>query len=254
MFRDPARQEAFARDGFAVVPLVDDHGLRRLRELWDDLAPDTVSGIYSNVHDTSPENNRRVDALFRELFEPRVAELFVDCYVAGNTFLVKGVGEGSESKLHQDWNNVDEQEAISVALWCPLVDVDEHNGALQVLPGSHRLFAKARGITTPSVYLEFDERLEPLLHPVPVPAGTAVFYAHNLFHGSKPNHSDEIRVCAVSGVLPKGADHLHLWQSPDSRAGTANRLVITDEFFYSGLLELYGGQVPASARSRRTRR
>lgn len=250
LFRDPSMQADFARNGYVVAPLLDRPALDRLAELWGEVRPGRIAGIWSNVHGTDTSVNDRVDALIRELVGPRVAELFDDCRVAGSTFLVKGTGAGSESKLHQDWNNVDESVATSVALWCPLEDVDEGNGALQVIPGSHRWFGKLRGLTTSSVYLEFDDRLEPFLRSLPVPAGTGVFYAHNLFHGSKDNRSDDDRVTVVAGILPREVDHVHYWQSPTCGEGRARELHVHDEFFRSGLAELAAGRVPGSAEDR----
>ena len=35
---------------------------------------------------------------------------------------------------HQDWSIVDEESFRSYNVWIPLVNVDENNGAIQVLP------------------------------------------------------------------------------------------------------------------------
>jgi ectoine hydroxylase-related dioxygenase (phytanoyl-CoA dioxygenase family) len=253
MFRDPRLAADFARDGFVVVPFLDAAGVQELAELFRSIEPPELKGIWSNVHGRSRETNLLVDETIRRRMAPRVDELFEGCDLAGATFLVKGTGEGSESKPHQDWNNVDERSFLSLSVWCPLVDVDEVNGALQVLKGSHRLFDTVRAITLPSVYLEFDAELEALLTPVPMRAGEACIYAHNLFHGSKPNRSGSVRVAAVSGVLPRGATHLHYFQaagpaeSPQSK-GPLEAFAIDREFFYGGLLELYDGRRPEKLR------
>jgi len=248
VFQDPGLQAAYERDGFVVVPFLDQAAVDDLWDLWTRIRPGAVQGIYSNVHDHSPEANWEVHRAILRHFGPPGDRLFDDCFLAGVSFLVKGTGEDSDSKLHQDWNNVDEDRSESLSIWCPLVDVDGRNGALQVVPGSHRLFRRVRGITIPSVYLELDEELDPYLVEVPVPAGTAVIYSHALFHGSKPNRSDEARVAAVSGVIPRGVPHVHYWRPPDGPPDEVRVLTVDPGFFYEGLPELYHGSVPDTAR------
>ncbi|WP_421121231.1 phytanoyl-CoA dioxygenase family protein [Aquihabitans daechungensis] len=176
---------------------------------------------------------------------PRAAErLFADGYLAGASFLVKGTGADSASNPHQDWNIVDERVAQSLSIWCPLVDVDRDNGALVVIPGSHRLRASLRSIDSPSIYLDFTEELEPHLTVVEAAAGEAVLYAHNLFHGSKPNHSSETRVSAVTGVLPRRARHLHYRRAADERFEV---LDVDRSFYMEGIPTMLDGAIPPSA-------
>lgn len=243
---DPVLDARLQRDGFLVVPFLSPEALDELRQLWDEVRPDRVHGIWSNVHTLSPEDNARVDAAITQAFRQPAAELFADGRLAGASFLVKGTGEDSASTPHQDWNNVQEDVAQSVSIWCPLVDVDEHNGALQVVAGSHRLRPSIRSLDTPSLYLDFDADLEPHLTCVPARAGDAVLYTHNLFHGSKPNRSDEVRVSVVSGVLPHGARHVHYRRSAE-REDAFEVLDVDRQFFLAGIPDMAQGIVPPSA-------
>lgn len=244
MFNDNQKQADFERDGFITLPLLQQDEIEELQQLFDETRPEEIQGIYSNVHGNTEENNRIIDQRITEIFERRLEGMFKDSYIAGSTFLVKGTGENSASTLHQDWNNVDETRFDSLSIWCPLVDVDEQNGCLQVLPGSHRMFNTIRSITIPSVYLDFDEDIAPYLRSVPVKAGTAVIYAHNLFHGSKPNYTDQVRVSVVTGVLPKKAQHLHYYKDKTRNDHTVEAFKIDRDFFFSGLLDLYDGRRP----------
>ena len=58
--------------------------------------------------------------------------------------LVKWPGQDGAMGTHQDWTFVDERRFRSVTVWCPLVDVEQRNGALELLPGSHRILTHAR--------------------------------------------------------------------------------------------------------------
>ncbi|MBI4552332.1 MAG: phytanoyl-CoA dioxygenase family protein [Candidatus Latescibacteria bacterium] len=81
-----------------------------------------------------------------------------------------------------------------LSLWLPLVDVDEHNGCLQVIPGSHRwglqpVGRDEDGHHRPTEDIETRGRVETL----PMKAGD-MFAFHNLtFHRSLMNQSDGIR-------------------------------------------------------------
>jgi hypothetical protein len=242
LFRDDALQTTFERDGYVVVPVLGEAAVARFAALWADVRPAEVDGIYSNVQDPQPVVSRRVHDAVVEAFAPRVAEIFVDARIAGATFLVKGTEPDSHCTVHQDYDNVDERLGTSFSVWCPLEDVDEDNGALVVLPGTHRLFDVARVVTMPSLRLDLED-VEDLATLVPVPAGHGVVYAHSLFHGSVPNHTDHERVAVTCGVIPAELDHLHYWPDPD-REGQLRRVGIDAEFYYGGLSELWAGHRP----------
>ncbi len=245
--RDPDADRRLDRDGYVRIPFLDAGGVAVLRALWDDVGPASPSGIYSNVHDLDPEVNRRVDRVITETFAGPFDRAFVGARLGGSSFLVKGVGPDSASTPHQDWNNVEEDATQSVSIWVPLEDVDERNGALQVIPGSHRIRPTVRSLDTPSLYLDFTTELEPLLRSVPAAAGDAVVYAHNVFHGSKPNRTSTVRVCAVSGVVPDGARLVHYRRVPTAGPDTFEVLEVERDFYFSGIPQLKEGTVPASA-------
>ena len=79
-------------------------------------------------------------------------------------------------------------------VWIPLVDVDEHNGCLQVLPGSHRQGRVAArhaesGQWTPA------EEVERYGQPrsVPMKSGDVLIFSHLTLHASGENSTDLVR-------------------------------------------------------------
>ena len=94
---------------------------------------------------------------------------------------------------HQDIGFLDPEaeETFMVNFWLPLVDTDEVNGCLQVIPGSHKVGR-----------LPFKDNPEAILpdamptgQPVtcPVPKGGVLLLQHRTVHRSGPNYSDGIR-------------------------------------------------------------
>jgi phytanoyl-CoA hydroxylase len=92
---------------------------------------------------------------------------------------------------HQDWRSM-QGSLDSVVVWLPLVDIGKELGALEVIPGSHRLglleaeivdgYGKLRGGVD-----------ESNATPVEVEAGDALFFSTFLVHRSGTNATGSIR-------------------------------------------------------------
>lgn len=220
----------------------------RLRTLWERCGPTGLTGIWSNVQEGDRAANAEISAQITAAFQAAGARWFGNVRMPSATFLVKGSGPASDSKLHQDYNNVDEDIAQSATLWVPLVDVGEENGALLVLAGSHTWLRTARAVTLPSAYFPLDDEITALTQLVEVPAGHAVAYAHALFHGSGPNRTAVARPAAVAGLIPHGIPHLHYWRPEGIAEGLVEELHIDGDFYLGGLRAMAAGRVPEGVR------
>ena len=149
------------------------------------------------------EDARLVEPMRGILGSDRIA-LFTD------KLNLKPAREGSGFGWHQDspyWipeaSHLDRLPNVMVAL----DDADRGNGCLRVIPGSHRrgLLPGRRGpgrldglFTDPAC---FDASRQV---PVEVPAGSAIFFAAHLVHGSGPNRSPRPRRAVVITYQPEG--------------------------------------------------
>jgi ectoine hydroxylase-related dioxygenase (phytanoyl-CoA dioxygenase family) len=97
----------------------------------------------------------------------------------------------SDIPMHQDGGYGQLEPATDVTIWLALVDTDERNGALRVVPGSHRagLLEHESAAINP---LLRQTRADPGV-PVRLAAGEAVAFSGLLLHGSGPNRSDRER-------------------------------------------------------------
>ena len=81
-----------------------------------------------------------------------------------------------------------------VSVWIPLVDADEHNGCLYIIPGSHKWGilkgerAADRNIRT---FEDVEKKGEPVALPMRV--GDILFFTNLTFHTSKLNSTDKVR-------------------------------------------------------------
>ena len=117
-----------------------------------------------------------------------------------NCIMTKHPGFSSSTAWHQDiryWS-FDAPELVSV--WLALGPEREENGALRVIPGSHRLHLD-RGRFDRHLFLrpELDENraLIDTAAIVELEAGDALFFHCRLFHAAGKNCSGEVKLSAV---------------------------------------------------------
>lgn len=101
--------------------------------------------------------------------------------------------------MHQDPAYVDESNYTGLTIWVPLIDVDETNGALEVIDRSHLLNGWPRSTLPRFPYND----LVPLLlkkyfKRINMKAGQAYLGSSRVFHWSPPNLSNTERVAALA--------------------------------------------------------
>lgn len=118
-----------------------------------------------------------------------------------NCVMTKYPGFSSETAWHQDiryWS-FDAPELVSV--WLALGQEREDNGALRVIPGSHRL-ALDRGRLDANLFLrpELPENQELIdaAAVVTLEPGDVLFFHCRLFHAAGANRSDRVKLSSVS--------------------------------------------------------
>jgi len=224
-FRDPALQAEVRRAGYVVGDRVlDDAELVQLRGIAAEFL-DRLDGPCGEEFLTI---GRIQDPVLREditrragaLVTPRLAPYFHDdTEQLGAALQVKPASPHSQLDPHQDSSLVDETTTPSVYAWIPLVDTDEHNGGLRVVPGSHRFGNCQRTLNVPWQLAPFVEVLRERSVPLEVPAGTVVFFDAATVHSSLPNHSGEVRMALNNFVKPAAAPLVHFFTdeltSPD---------------------------------------
>ena len=98
--------------------------------------------------------------------------------------------------LHQDSQYYGKQSrhAHIITVWIPLVDVDENNGCLYLIPGSNAwelIDSKRDKNMNMRSFEDPEERGTPI--PMPMKMGDILLFSNMTFHGSKVNRTDEVR-------------------------------------------------------------
>lgn len=93
---------------------------------------------------------------------------------------------------HQDWRSM-QGSLDSIVVWIPLIDIDKSLGALEVVPGSHKLGLLDSEITDSFGKISDQSLTDLEFVPLEVSQGDAVFFSAFLIHQSGNNVTDSIR-------------------------------------------------------------
>ena len=138
---------------------------------------------------------------------------------------------------------VDETLHKSFIIWCPLIDVDEQTGCLQVVGKSHLITSSPRPcfVYAGSSYSQDIVSLmqADYLTTVPMQTGKALIFDGRLFHGSCPNLFTNERVVATCHIAPKNSSIYFCYR----KSQTAKKLELfeVDDKFYQQYIR---GQKP----------
>lgn len=217
-----------ARAGWAVVDLLDRNQVRDATVVWDGLDLEVTHGFFAPPAMAWGPVAMAVDRKLKELVKPAVERVLPGfrAFIAATTS--KGAGSATVIPFHQDWTYTDERVTRAVFLWCPLVDVDESNGALSVVPGSHRWSEAVRPSRTTEASDGLQAGLEALSQMVPMRAGQALAFDPATFHGSGPNLTDAQRPALTLAFVEEGSQLVHFHESDD---GELEGFQVDDAFF-----------------------
>ncbi|MBS1618515.1 MAG: phytanoyl-CoA dioxygenase family protein [Bacteroidetes bacterium] len=230
IFRDPVHQELFERDGYVVIDLTSADTVQEIARQFYNINESVPSGFSSGA---TIADQQVKDKLFADMDAALQADMdraFIHYKKLGSTFLCKAPGENSKVNVHQDWSVVDEKRYASATVWIPTQAVDEHNGALRVLPGSHLFFDKYRNNNIPISYRGSEEMLWENMFIVPMKPGQAFILNHAVLHASPPNMTDKERLVIAYGITSAEAG-LAFYYKAATPGSPVEKYLMPDDFF-----------------------
>lgn len=247
---DPARQAELIGRGFTTVPIFSPDEVAMLLEAFSRLRPDDrssaraakpASGYHTTILDPDLDRKRGANAIISELVRRHIDEVLVGYRVATSGFLVKEPA-GGPLNLHLDWTMTERADDIGLNIWSPLIDVDEGNGALRFLAGSHRLVRNIEGPGLPFYFQGYGPDLGEHSVLVPLKAGEAVIFDTTILHGSSTNASDRVRPAVASFCVPR--DSRVVLHRLDTASGAIERFDMEDDAYAEhGGDDFYGGVI-----------
>ncbi len=244
VFKNPELEAQFQKDGYVIIPFLSDEEVASLKERYFETLPNSGgligaddAGIKDQVTydftfiDKNIDYKRSVYDLITSRFAKHVDE-YLDNYRPIIANFIRKKSKDGEVPLHQNWAFVDETKCTSVSIWCPLVDSNEANGTLQVVPGTHKKYGVNRG---PMVPWELEnikhEIIDRFLVPMNVKAGQAVVLDDSLVHYSAINKTDDLRLAIQLILMPAEEKSIHYHMNPQKSTTSIDVLEVDVDFY-----------------------
>lgn len=212
LFRDPTKQAEFERTGVVKLRLFDADRALSYRDIVAGLDPedgfdpdgrlgDTVTYHMTEL-DTRVAYKQRVFALANEWLQDTIDTELIDYRGVVATLFVKPPGKG-EIPMHADWTIQEDNARPTLYLWVALEDVDDRNGPVRFVEGSHSLFDEINGPLIMPSYRRCEKGLAARATTSPMRAGEAILFDSSILHTSADNLTDKPRFALRLACIPK---------------------------------------------------
>lgn len=168
-------------------------------------------------------------AFFQSALDPALLDIVeqvvgpdIELFMDGQCLVKEPVG-GHPKMLHQDGAYFEHKYEGPIAVLCYAVDTDLNNGALHVVPGSHKLGMLQHVDTESHLGLDLNEWPWERSLPIVGEAGDAIFFHVKCIHGSKPNWSDKPRPVFIHRYR-RPDDYVVIQASTSAKRETAEKL------------------------------
>lgn len=151
-----------------------------------------------------------------------------------NVLVIKFNKDKKEFYAHQDIPLVDEFLSPTVFAWIPTTEINEENGALLVLPKSHKYFRWQRTHDQSESPLKKlrDEILKHMI-PIYIEKGDLILFDNSLIHASLPNLSGKTRIAMNTGIAPNIYPLIH-YQRITNDKKNIEKYVVDENFWHEG--------------------
>lgn len=238
-FSDDTIRDAYVKNGFAVVPQVaSDEAVQLIRDSYIRLQKNqsyfkadgfiTTPNYGIETQQSICDTLKQVNALVL----PRIFDMQKIRYDFFSLLVIKFNKDKSFVTPHLDISMVDELQSTTTFLWIPTEDIDEKNGALLVLPGSHRWarWQKTHNRDITPIKKNAQWLIKEMI-PVYVKKGDVVVFDASLIHGSMPNISAAERVAMNTSVISNQCPMVHYEINPDTPDGMVEKYAIDISFW-----------------------
>lgn len=206
IFKDQKLEVQFNENGYVVIDLLNDSVVERIRKVYDDFFTAPTEEFYINVYGNDFEKRKAISENVQAILKPYADQLFDNFKFVVSALTYKKAGTEKDFLMHQDITITDEEKYPSISIWCPLQDVDHTNGALYIVPYTHKLPSAPRGYNLPSRIDKITAYItEKYTKLIPLRKSQVIIWDHRVLHGSGPNKTNTDRLASVSLLIPENA-------------------------------------------------
>ena len=235
-FRNETLQKEFEENGFVVIDFYNNEEISKLNKFFYSLQDVPKDGFFPTTFFQNKQMRDKVDNYVVEIGNRSIENIFKDIKIVHGSFIIKNSDKKSELRLHQDMSLVDESKFSGANIWIPLIDLTVTNGALYVLPKSHRIFPTYRGASIPNMYDKHTNFILPYLTPLYLKAGQAVIFDQSIIHYSPPNLSGKIRITTNIFITQKDAAY-RMYYCDNTRATDSIEIFEQDDDFMTKFMQ-----------------
>ena len=211
VFFSAEHQKQFEEKGYVLFPsLLNKPEIEQLSGVFEKYSNE-YAGFFSTTHfSNSIHHKNAVQEIITKVVFPHAKKYLKDFVPLFGNFMVKNPDPANALDMHSDWVYVDEEKFCSVAVWIPLVDVNEENGCFGIVEETHLLVNKIRGpLINQSTRTQENKWAKNFGKLFKMNAGDAIFYNHALLHYSPPNKTNFVRPAVNLSLAPATAEIIH---------------------------------------------
>lgn len=210
-FKNEEDQKTFEKQGYVIIKnVVSDEVIDDAKKTFHDLKKMEGYNVHSNFESsgnfTSVSTQQFVFQYLIKVMQkvcPPVID-FNHCEIGdGGAFFIKPNTPESILHPHQDSTVVDETKYYAVFVWMPLLDINETNGALHLIPGSHLWGNNERSQHIPWAFRKHNKLLWDKMKAIYLSKGDMICFDSSIIHASSENKSDDYRLVLCGALLPK---------------------------------------------------
>lgn len=221
------QNEQLQNEGFLVMSFLNKLEVNELTTFFKQNVTIEHGSFYATAHAKDSTFRSEMSDKIVSVIQEKVTANFQNHELLGASFIVKSKGLHQALQPHQDWNIVDESKFRSYNIWIPLVDLNEENGAILVMPKSHSWITNYRHSSISCSFQQVHQQIWENMKPLFLKAGEALIYDHALLHASMPNISQNDRIACACGIIPSAAQMRYYWNNN----GTIEEYESSKEFF-----------------------
>ena len=240
LFILPKVQNKFDEEGYVVLNLFSPNQIDNLIDITSIVDIQSVSDFFYSLIELPSSQNKQIHESISSVILPALDNIFINYRNIAASFLVKPGNTMSELMLHQDWCYTDETEYNTITCWIPLCDVNEDNGAVFLIPGSHK-FINIRSASYPTERILSSEIGNRNCLPINLNVGQMLCFNPAIWHGSYPNKKNINRSVVTTIIMSNEAPFLYFQKQNDQNCDVYE---LNDDCFENYLNKMAYGTLP----------
>lgn len=196
-------EEVLHHRGYIQMPFLEEKELAQLQHLYAQTnnAPPPSAARYTTQEAEAHSKRKEIHTSIRQILSAKIESLFKDYKLPILQFFVKMPGTTGDIDFHTDSTLLlNPHLEPHYGLWIPLKDVDETNGTMVMVPGSHLWNKFISATSIPWHFFSSKDKWVSKSITLKIKAGEIVLFDNRIIHSSTFNRTEVARV-SVAGRL-----------------------------------------------------